>query len=202
MAILTSRRTALAVVGATFLLSLGGCDNRARQRLVFNGSDLSNVPYGKALHMPDIDGRERTLADFKGRAVMLFFGFTQCPDVCPTALARAVEIKRLLGPDGARLQVVFVTVDPERDTPVVLKDYLAAFDSSFVALRGSPEQVAATAKEFKIFYQKVPTGDSYTMDHSSISYVFDPSGRLRLSLSHNESAVACADDLRKILHDV
>jgi protein SCO1/2 len=193
---------ALAVVSATFLLGLGGCNKRAKQKLVFKGTDVSDVPYGKGLRMPDINGNERTLADYKGKAVMLFFGFTQCPDVCPTALARAVDIKRQLGPDGAQFQVVFVTVDPERDTPAVLKDYLAAFDPSFVALRGNAKQLAAVASDFKIFYQKVPTGDSYTMDHSAISYVFDPRGQLRLSLSRNESAADCADDVRKIIHDV
>jgi protein SCO1/2 len=198
MTVSTSRRAALAAAGVCFLLGLTGCDRAPRQ--LFNGIDVSGADFGKDLRLPDIDGRERALADFKGKAMMVFFGFTQCPDVCPTALARAVEVKRLLGEDGAKLQVVFVTVDPERDTPAVLKAYLGAFDPGFIALRGNAERLAATARDFKIFYQKVPTGSSYTMDHSAISYVFDPQGRLRLALSHNQSAQACADDIREILH--
>jgi len=197
MTISPSRRMALATAGAALLLGLAGCERPTKQ--IFNGIDISGADYGRELRLPDIDGRERTLADFKGKAVMVFFGFTQCPDVCPTALARAVEVKRLLGADGERLQVVFVTVDPERDTPEVLKAYLAAFDPGFIALRGNPERLAATARDLKIFYQKVPTGDSYSMDHSAISYVFDAQGRLRLALSHNQSARAYADDVRKIL---
>lgn len=197
MTISPSRRMALATAGAALLLGLAGCERPTKQ--IFNGIDISGADYGRELRLPDIDGRERTLADFKGKAVMVFFGFTQCPDVCPTALARVVEVKRLLGADGERLQVVFVTVDPERDTPEVLKAYLAAFDPGFIALRGNPERLAATARDLKIFYQKVPTGDSYSMDHSAISYVFDAQGRLRLALSHNQSARAYADDVRKIL---
>jgi len=197
MTISPSRRMALATAGAALLLGMAGCERPTKQ--IFNGIDISGADYGRELRLPDIDGRERTLADFKGKAVMVFFGFTQCPDVCPTALARAVEVKRLLGADGERLQVVFVTVDPERDTPEVLKAYLAAFDPGFIALRGNPERLAATARDLKIFYQKVPTGDSYSMDHSAISYVFDAQGRLRLALSHNQSARAYADDVRKIL---
>ena len=197
MTISPSRRMALATAGAALLLGLAGCERPTKQ--IFNGIDISGADYGRELRLPDIDGRERTLADFKGKAVMVFFGFTQCPDVCPTALARAVDVKRLLGADGERLQVVFVTVDPERDTPEVLKAYLAAFDPGFIALRGNPERLAATARDLKIFYQKVPTGDSYSMDHSAISYVFDAQGRLRLALSHNQSARAYADDVRKIL---
>ena len=197
MTISPSRRMALATAGAALLLGLAGCERPTKQ--IFNGIDISGADYGRELRLPDIDGRERTLADFKGKAVMVLFGFTQCPDVCPTALARAVDVKRLLGADGERLQVVFVTVDPERDTPEVLKAYLAAFDPGFIALRGNPERLAATARDLKIFYQKVPTGDSYSMDHSAISYVFDAQGRLRLALSHNQSARAYADDVRKIL---
>lgn len=192
------RRKALAVAGAGVVFALGGC--RRQPALVFNGTDVTGAPFGRGLRLPDVDGKERSLADFKGKAVMVFFGFTQCPDVCPTALARAVEVKRLLGADGARLQVVFVTVDPERDTPDVLKAYLAAFDPDFIALRGNPERLAATAADFKIFYRKVPTGSSYTMDHSSISYVFDTQGNPRLALSHSLSAQAYADDVRTLLH--
>lgn len=188
----------MAGAGATILLSLIGCGKSRKQ--VFNGTDISDELFEHDIRLPDIDGHERSLADFKGKAVMLFFGFTQCPDVCPTALARAVEIKRLLGVDGKKLQVVFVTVDPERDTPVVLRAYLGAFDPGFIALRGNETQLAATAADFRVFYQKVPTGDSYTMDHTAASYVFDVDGKLRLSLSPALNARACADDIHKILH--
>jgi protein SCO1/2 len=139
------------------------------------------------------------VADFKGKAVMLFFGFTQCPDICPTALVRAAEIRKMLGADGERLQVIFVTVDPERDSPVVLKAYTQAFDPSFLGLYGDPQKTSETAKAFKAFYRKVPTGSSYTMDHSAFSYVFDPAGKIRLALRHEQSAQECAEDLRKIL---
>ncbi len=192
------RRKALAVASAGFVFALGGC--QPQPALVFSGADVTGATFGRGLRLPDVDGKERSLADFKGKAVMVFFGFTQCPDVCPTALARAVEVKRLLGADGGRLQVVFVTVDPERDTPDVLKAYLAAFDPDFIALRGNPERLAATAADFKIFYRKVPTGSSYTMDHSSISYVFDTQGNPRLALSHSLGAQAYADDVRTLLH--
>ena len=140
-----------------------------------------------------------TLADFKGQALMVFFGFTQCPDVCPTALTRALEIRQLLGPDGQRLAVAFITIDPERDTPEVLKAYVGAFDPGFVALRGDEAQTAEVAREFKVFYKKVPTGASYTMDHSAITYVFDPEGRLRVAFRHEQDAQDCAADLRQIL---
>ena len=140
------------------------------------------------------------LRDFKGKLVLLFFGFTQCPDVCPTALARAVEIKRLLGADGDKLQVVFVTVDPERDTAPLLNDYMRAFDPTFVAVRGNLDQTAKAARDFKIFYRKVPSGSSYTMDHTALTYAFDTSGKIRLAMKHAETAQQCADDLRLLLN--
>lgn len=198
MTVSVSRRASLALAGAALVFGLPGCNRRPAP--VFAGTDVTGAPFAKDLRLPDIDGKERSLADFRGKVALVFFGFTQCPDVCPTALARAVEVKRLLGSDGNRLQVVFVTVDPERDTPAVLKEYLAAFDPTFIALRGNPERLAATARDFKIFYQKVSTGDSYTMDHSSISYLFDTQGKLRLALSHSLGAQAYADDVRKLLH--
>lgn len=190
-----SRRACLAG-GLGLLALLAGCK---RAPLPFNGIDLTGATYGRDLRLQDADGRERTLADFRGRALMLFFGFTQCPDVCPTALTRALEIRQLLGADGGRLAVAFVTIDPERDTPEVLKAYVSAFDPGFVALRGDAAQTAEAAREFKVFYKKVPTGASYTMDHTAITYVFDPEGRLRLALRHEQGAQECAADLRQIL---
>ncbi|KAI5932394.1 Protein SCO2 [Manis javanica] len=131
----------------------------------YKGVDLTGATYATDIRLPDPDGNERTLADFRGKAILVFFGFTQCPDVCPTALARAAEVKRLLGPDGERFQTLFVTVDPERDTPEVLKAYTAAFDPSFIGLYGDLERTAQIAKDFKVYYKKMPTGSSYTMDH-------------------------------------
>ncbi len=181
------------------VLALAACNKEAPPS--FRGIDLTGANYGRDFHLQDADGRERTLAEFKGKAVLLFFGFTQCPDVCPTALTRAVEVKRLLGADGARLQVIFVTLDPERDTPALLKQYTAAFDPTFLGLHADPETTKMTAREFKVFYTKVPTGDSYTLDHSAFSYVFDPAGRLRLALRHEHTAQDYAADLRQILNN-
>ena len=190
-----SRRACLAG-GLGLLALLAGCKPAP---LAFNGIDLSGAAYGRTLQLQDADGRERTLADFRGKALMLFFGFTQCPDVCPTALTRALEIRQLLGAEGGRLAVAFVTIDPERDTPEVLKAYVSAFDPGFVALRGNAAQTAEVAREFKVFYKQVPTGASYTMDHTAITYVFDPEGRLRLAFRHEQGAQECAADLRQIL---
>ncbi len=165
----------------------------------FRGIDLTGAPYGHDFRLTDADGRERALAHYKGKAVLLYFGFVQCPDVCPTALIRAAEVKKLLGADGDKLQVIFITVDPERDTPEVIKAYTAAFDPSFVGLYGDAQRTRATADEFKVYYRAVPTGSSYTMDHSALSYVFDPQGRLRLALRHEQKADDYAHDIRLIL---
>ncbi len=187
---------ALTAVTTLTAFGLAGCDKVLPAS--YNGIDITGASYAQGFRLTDTDGRERTLADFNGKAVMMFFGFTQCPDVCPTALVRAAEIKRLLGADGDRLQVVFVTVDPERDLPVVLKAYTAAFDPSFIGLYGDLARTAETAKAFKVFYKKVPTGSSYTMDHSTFSYVFDPRGKIRIVLRHEQSAEECAQDLRQV----
>lgn len=165
----------------------------------FNGIDMAGADHGRDFRLQDPDGRTRTLADFQGQAVLLFFGFTQCPDVCPTALARAAQAKALLGAQGGRLQVIFVTVDPERDTPQVLKAYTAAFDARFLGLYGSLDETAELARNFKAHYKKVPTGTSYTMDHTALSYVYDPAGKLRLVLKHDQTAEQVAQDLRRLL---
>jgi len=192
-----SRRHLLIAGTSLAALSLTACDKVLPVR--FHGIDITGANYAQDFRLTDPDGHERTVADFKGKAVMLFFGFTQCPDVCPTALVRAAEIRRMLGADGERLQVIFVTVDPERDSPVVLKAYTQAFDPSFLGLYGDLQKTSETAKAFKAFYKKVPTGSSYTMDHSAFSYVFDPAGKIRLALRHEQGAQECAEDLRKIL---
>lgn len=179
---------------------LAGCspagDNTAA---VFKGMDITGANYGKNLRLNDFNGRERTLADFKGQAVLLYFGFVQCPDVCPTALSRAVEVKRLLGTQGERLQVIFVTVDPERDSPAMLKEYMAAFDPTFLALQGDAQRTRETADHFKVYYKKIPTGSSYTVDHSAMSYLFDPQGHLRLVMRHEQTAQDYAHDIALLL---
>ncbi|MDP1654704.1 MAG: SCO family protein [Hydrogenophaga sp.] len=191
---------ALAAGGLLILLLLtSGCQDNTVGVSRFHGLDLTGASYGRDFRLLDAQGRERSLADFRGKVVLLYFGFTQCPDVCPTALSRAAEVKKLLGAEGERLQVIFVTIDPERDTPQVIQPYVAAFDPSFLGLYGDAQRTRETAAEFKVFYQKVPTGGSYTMDHSTLSYAFDPQGRLRLALRHEQNAQDYAQDLQRLL---
>jgi protein SCO1/2 len=196
----TAFRWLLVFIVAALAVLLGGC-NRAGDAAApgFRGIDLTGAAYGRDFRLTDADGRARSLADYKGKAVLLYFGFTQCPDVCPTALIRAAKVKQLLGAEGDKLQVIFITVDPERDTPEVIKAYTAAFDPSFIGLYGDAKRTRETADEFKVYYKQVPTGSSYTMDHSALSYVFDPQGRLRLALRHEQTAEDYAHDLRQLL---
>ncbi len=192
--------TRLLAVASLFTLFLAaGCQLSDDDRTVFRGLDLTGASYGRDFRLTDPDGRERTLADFRGQVVLLNFGFTQCPDVCPTALSRAAEAKRLLGPLGERLQVIFVTIDPERDVASVLRSYTAAFDPAFLGLYGDAQRTRETAEHFKVYYRRVPTGGSYTMDHSTLSYAFDPQGRLRLALRHEQNAQDYAHDLALLL---
>ncbi len=145
----------------------------------------------------------RSLKDFAGKVVVVFFGYTQCPDVCPTTMQELAQVKQALGADGERLQALFITVDPERDTPEVLKAYMANFDPSFIALRGTDAQTAAVAKEFKIYFNKVDgqTPTSYTVDHSAGSYIFDPAGRLRVYSRYGTGTDAVAADVRSLLNE-
>ncbi|HEY0858000.1 MAG TPA: SCO family protein [Albitalea sp.] len=165
----------------------------------FQGVDITGADYRYAL--PDQDGKLRTPEDFKGKVTAVFFGYAQCPDVCPTTLAELAEVKKLLGPDGERVQAVFITVDPERDTPEVLKAYVQSFDPTFVALRGSLEQTMATAKDFKVFFAKAPgkTPESYTVDHSAGTYLFDTQGRVRLFERYGVGAQVLAADVKSLL---
>lgn len=185
---------------ALVLLALGlaAC---TPDRPSFNNTDITGADYGSALRLTDHTGKVRTLADYKGSVVVVFFGFTQCPDVCPTTLAEMKAVKAQLGDDAKRLQVLFVSVDPERDTEELLAKYVTAFDPAFVGLRGDPEATAKVAKDFKVFYQKVPgnTPDSYTVDHTAGSYVFDPQGRLRLYVRHGQPADKVAADVKQLL---
>jgi protein SCO1/2 len=197
----TGRRAVLSGVAAGIAaLLLAGCD-RPGHGLASQSLDLTGADWGRDFSLLDADGRTVRLADFKGRCVLLFFGFTQCPDVCPTALARAAEVMQLLGPDAARLQVIFVTVDPERDVPAVLREYPRAFHPSFIGLHADLATTEATAKAFKVFYRKVPTGSSYTIDHTTTSYVFDPAGRLRLAVRHEQDAASVARDITRLLKE-
>ncbi len=167
----------------------------------FNNVDITGAQYAREFSLTDHTGAKRTLADYKGKVVVVFFGFTQCPDVCPTTLTDLAQVKQKLGPAGKDLQVVFITVDPERDTQAVLAQYVPGFDPSFVALRGDAQETERIAKEFKVFYQKVPgkTPSSYTMDHTAGSYVFDREGRVRLFLKHAQGVDAIVADLKRLL---
>lgn len=169
----------------------------------FRGVDISEVEYARDIPLPDHNGQQRSLKDFRGKVVVVFFGYTQCPDVCPTTMQEMAEVKKMLGPDGDRLQSIFVTVDPERDTPDMLKAYMGNFDPSFLALRGTPEQTAAVAKDFKIYFKKVDgkTPTSYTMDHSAGSYIYDTQGRLRVYYRYGSGVEALAADVRTLLKE-
>jgi protein SCO1/2 len=166
----------------------------------FKAVDITGANYARDFSLMSPAG-PRTLADYRGKVVAIFFGYTQCPDVCPTTMSDFAEVRKRLGPDGERLQVLFVTIDPERDTPALLSQYVPAFDPTFVGLYGSAEQTAAVAKEFKVFYQKVAgsTPTSYTMDHTAGSYVFDKDGHVRLFIRHGASVDDVVSDLRKLL---
>ena len=191
------RRHVLQLALSAPVLASGCGENKPQ----FASIDLTGADYGKQLQLPDTEGRMRSLQEFRGKAVVVFFGYTQCPDVCPATMAELAQARQLLGPDGARVQGIFVTVDPERDTPQVLKAYVANFGPDIVALRGTPEQTAAVAKEFKVFFRKVEgkAPGSYTMDHTAASFVFDPQGRLRLYTRYGIGAQALAGDLKQIL---
>ncbi|MDL2339418.1 MAG: SCO family protein [Pseudomonadota bacterium] len=186
-------------------MALVGCEKTASQggavQAGFHGVDITGAEYARTLSLTDQNGQPRTLADFKGKVTVVFFGFTQCPDVCPTTMAELAQVKATLGKDADRVQGIFVTVDPERDSAPVLKAYMSGFDPSFIALRGTPEEIAATAKEFKVFYAKVPgkTEGSYSVDHTAGSYVFDTQGKVRLFVRYGSGADALAADLKVLL---
>jgi protein SCO1/2 len=191
-----SRRSVLLLSASA--LALTACSKDAPQ---FTGIDITGADYATGFALTDHNGQPRTLADFKGKVVMVFFGFTQCPDVCPTSMAEMAQVKQMLGADGDRFQGLFVSVDPERDTPAIMKEYMAAFDPSFLALYTKPDELPEVAKSFKIYYKKVPgsTPGSYTMDHSAGSYIYDPKGQLRLYNRYGTGVQALADDLKKLL---
>jgi protein SCO1 len=178
--------------------SLQGC---TEIKPSFNAVDLTGADYAKDFSLKDVDGTVRTLADFKGKVVVLFFGYAQCPDVCPTTMTEMAQVKQQLGADGDKLQVLFITVDPARDTAEVMKAYMGAFDPTFVALIPTPEQLAATAKDFKAYYKKSEgsTPTSYSMDHSAASYVYDTQGRLRLYARYGAGVAPMVADIKTLL---
>ncbi|WP_225783712.1 SCO family protein [Xenophilus sp. Marseille-Q4582] len=184
--------------GALALLGLAGC---SEAKPSFNAIDLTGADYARDFRLTDMNGRERTLADFRGKVVAVFFGFAQCPDVCPTTMLEMKQIKDKLGADGDKLQVIYITVDPARDTAEVMKAYMEAFDPGFLALIPTAEQLAATAKDFKVYYKKVDgkTPGSYTMDHSAATYLYDPQGRLRLYARYGTPVDAMAADIQALL---
>ena len=198
------KRAALRALGAAALVStttfvLTACKDESKPK--FQGVDVTGAEYAKDIPLQDVNGQRRSLKDFAGKVVAVFFGYTQCPDVCPTTLQEFVEVKQALGADGNKLQAIFVSLDPGRDTPEVLKAYLANFDESFVGLHGTPDEIAAVAKDFKIFYKKVPgkTEGSYTLDHSAGTYLYDPQGRLRVYERYGVGSQVVAQDVKALL---
>ena len=173
----------------------------SKPELKFNNTDVTGLDYARDFALTDHTGKPRTLADFKGKVVVMFFGYTQCPDVCPTTMVEMANVMQVLGTDAGRVQVLFVTVDPDRDTQEVLSQYVPAFDKRFLGLRGDAQVTEKVAKEFKVFYQKVPGKEpgSYTMDHTAGSYVFDPQGHIRLFVKHGQGADALAHDIKLLL---
>lgn len=193
--LMPSRRLCLLSAAA---LTLAACSPDKPQ---FKSIDITGADYARDFKLTDHHGQERTMADFKGQAVVVFFGFTQCPDICPTAMAELAQVKRDLGADGQRVQGIMVSLDPERDTPEVLKAYMSNFDPSFLALRPTLEQLPQVARDFKIFYKKNEgkTPSSYTLDHSAGSYVLDPKGRIRLYTRQGVGVPALTADLKLLL---
>jgi protein SCO1 len=201
-------RTSLAVLLSAGLL-LAACDKQGggMQTLLspaqssFKNTDVTGLDYAKDFALTDHNGKPRTLADFKGKAVLVFFGYVHCPDVCPTTMSEMAGVMQQLGPLADRVQVLFITVDPERDTPELLSKYVPAFDPRFLGLTGDKAATEKVAKDFRVFYQKVPGKEpgSYSMDHTAGSYVFDPQGRIRLFVRHGEGAEPIVHDLKLLL---
>jgi len=188
----------LSVLALYSLVILSACEQKPD---AFHATDISNAGFGKSFELVDHHRQLRTLEDFRGKVVVMFFGFTHCPDVCPTTLSELAAVLGKLGDQAKRVQVLFVTVDPERDTPEVLAGYVTAFNPDFIGLTGSAEQIATVAREFKIFYQKTEGSrpDMYSVDHSAGTFVFDPQGRLRLYVRYGQDGDAIASDILRLL---
>ncbi|ABE43206.1 SCO family protein [Polaromonas sp. JS666] len=198
-----SRRLALQTIAGTGLLAItaGLLTACAPDKPQFKSIDLTGADYAQGFTLADHNGQVRTLKDFAGKVVVVFFGYTQCPDVCPTSMAELAQVKQQLGPDGDKLQAIFITMDPERDTAELLKAYMANFDPTFLALRPTMAQLPEVARDFKVYYKKVDgkTPGSYTLDHSAGSYVFDSKGRIRLYNRYGGGPEALASDIRLLL---
>jgi protein SCO1/2 len=195
---------AAAVAAAAGLALTAGCQRPGEPTTAgaaFKAVDITGAAYARELTLPDIEGRQRSLSEFKGQLVVVFFGFAQCPDVCPTTLQELAMVREALATEGARVQGIFVTVDPERDTAEVLKAYVENYGAGFIALRGTPEATRAMAKDFKVFYSKVPgkTEGSYSIDHTAGAYVYDTQGRIRLFTRYGSGTEAVLHDLRLLL---
>jgi protein SCO1/2 len=187
-----------AAVFACFCLLLAAC---GQGKPAFQNTDITGAEFGQDFQLTDHNGQPRTLKDFSGKAVAVFFGFTRCPDVCPSTLAEMKAVRERLGTDADRLQVLFVTIDPERDTPKLLAEYVPSFDPSFLGLYGDMATTERTAKDFKVYYQKVPgsTPDNYSMDHTAASYLYDPRGHLRLYVRTGAGTDAITHDIKLLL---
>lgn len=193
------KRILAGIVALVLAALLTGCE-RAPQQPALQLTDITGADFGRGFSLTDHNGRARTLADFRGKVVAVFFGFTHCPDVCPTTLAEMAQVMRELGPDAEKVQVLLITVDPERDTAEVLRQYVPSFHASFLGLYGDADAIARTAKEFKVFYQKQPLpGGGYSVDHSAGTYIYDRQGRLRLYASHGRGAAVLVHDIRMLL---
>jgi protein SCO1/2 len=187
-------------IAIVFLLALvAGCDSKPRTA-AFNLTDITGAQFAREFRLTDHNGVPRTLDDFKGKVVLVFFGYTHCPDACPTTMAELAQVMKALGEDSKRLQVLFVTVDPQRDTPELLARYVPSFHPSFLGLYGNAEETERVAKEFKVLYQKQPSANAdYTVDHSTGSYIYDPAGRVRLFAAYGQGAEALLHDIRILL---
>jgi protein SCO1/2 len=183
------------------LLALTACEKPQTPKVPFANTDITGLDYAKGFALTDHNGQPRTLADFKGKVVVVFFGYTHCPDVCPTTLSELASIKKALGSEAERLQVIFITLDPQRDTPELMAGFVPAFDSSFLGLWGEQAVIDKVAKDFKIFAKKVPSkdGKSYTIDHTAGSYVFDDQGHIRLFVRHGQGGDGLQKDLQRLL---
>ncbi|MGH8802169.1 MAG: SCO family protein [Casimicrobiaceae bacterium] len=177
---------------------MAGC---AKEGPKFDASNITGASFGHDFSLQDPQGKTRTLEDFRGKVVVVFFGYTNCPDVCPATLAALAQAMKDLGNRASRVQVLFITVDPDRDTPSLLAEYVPAFDPRFLGLRGDDEATAKVAKEFHVIYDKVPGAapGSYTVDHSAGSYVYDPKGRLRLYVANGQGPDVFAHDIGLLL---
>ena len=188
-------------MGLLLSMLVAGCGPSAPSKSVFQGTDITGVDWGKDFSLVDHTGRRRSLVDFHGKAVAIFFGYTHCPDVCPTTLGEMAQMLKQLGKDADQVQVLLVTLDPARDTPAVLAQYVPSFHPGFLGLTGTEEEVALVAKSFKVFYQKQASSSKmgYTLDHSANTFVFDPQGRLRLMYGFGRGVVPMVHDIKQLL---